>query len=219
MQQQHPSKGSQQGLESAATVEAGALTDHVYDGIQEYDNPLPGWWSAIFWATIVFSIAYYFVSFVRSEWTDTRAAYEREVAANMERQFAKIGQLTADHGTLLKFLEDPEQQPWLSVGDGIFQTNCVSCHNRDGSGLTGPNLTDESYLLVKSLEDVAKTVTNGSVAKGMPAWGNRLSENEIVLVASYVASLRGQNLPSARVAEGVSIPAWNVPAPAPAAGN
>jgi hypothetical protein len=34
------------------------LLDHEYDGIQEYDNPLPLWWLAIFWATIVFTPLY-----------------------------------------------------------------------------------------------------------------------------------------------------------------
>jgi cytochrome c oxidase cbb3-type subunit 3 len=205
-----------------------AMTGHVYDGIQEYDNPLPGWWTALFWATIFFSVAYYFVSLVRSEWVDTRAAYEREITRNLERQFATLGDLAPDHATLLSFLEDPEQQNWLKFGNAIFQTNCVSCHGRDGSGITAPNMTDESYLLVKSLEDVPKTVTNGSVAKGMPAWGGRLNQNEVVLVSAYVASLRGQNLASSRPTEGVTIPPWSTPpvaapaaptAPAPGSGN
>ncbi len=34
------------------------LTDHAYDGIQEFDNPLPGWWKWMFVATIVFSVFY-----------------------------------------------------------------------------------------------------------------------------------------------------------------
>lgn len=188
-----------------------AMTGHVYDGIQEYDNPLPGWWSALFWGTIVFSAAYYFVSLVRSEWIDTRAAYEREVTRNLERQFASLGELAPDHSTLLGFLEDPEQQKWLAVGSAIYQTNCASCHGRDGSGVSAPNMTDDSYLLVKSLPDIATTVSNGSVAKGMPAWGNRLMQNEIVLVSAYVASLRGQNLASSRGTEGTVIAPWSTP--------
>ncbi|MEZ6016495.1 MAG: cbb3-type cytochrome c oxidase N-terminal domain-containing protein [Planctomycetota bacterium] len=193
------------------------MTGHVYDGIQEYDNPLPGWWTALFWGTIVFTFAYLFVSLVRSEWTSTRAAYEREIARNLERQFATLGELTMDRDTLLSFVTDPEQQKWLAVGSAIFQTNCVSCHGRDGSGVTGPNMTDDHYLLVKTIEDIPKTIVNGSAAKGMPAWGNRLMQNEIVLVAAYIASLRGQNVPSPRPAEGEVIPPFDAPSPAAAA--
>ena len=32
------------------------LLDHNYDGIQEYDNPLPTWWVTLFWISIVFCI-------------------------------------------------------------------------------------------------------------------------------------------------------------------
>jgi len=35
------------------------LSDHEYDGIREYDNPTPGWWHAIFIATIAFSFFYF----------------------------------------------------------------------------------------------------------------------------------------------------------------
>ena len=40
----------------------------------------------------------------------------------------------------------------------------------------------------------------------MPAWRNRLHPNEVVLVAAYVATLRGKNLPSPRPPEGEIIP-------------
>lgn len=28
------------------------ILEHNYDGIQEYDNPTPGWWHWLFWASI-----------------------------------------------------------------------------------------------------------------------------------------------------------------------
>ncbi len=37
----------------------GPLTDHTYDGIREYDNPLPAWWTWLFIGTVVFSVLYF----------------------------------------------------------------------------------------------------------------------------------------------------------------
>ena len=33
-------------------------TGHVYDGIEEYDNPLPAWWFKMFLGTVVFGVIY-----------------------------------------------------------------------------------------------------------------------------------------------------------------
>ena len=35
-----------------------AKTGHVYDGIEEYDNPLPAWWLYMFVITGVFGVGY-----------------------------------------------------------------------------------------------------------------------------------------------------------------
>ena len=39
-------------------VGAPETTGHEFDGIREYDNPLPAWWVGLFVATIVFAVAY-----------------------------------------------------------------------------------------------------------------------------------------------------------------
>src|SRR3954464_2672188 len=36
-------------------------TGHVYDGIEEYDNPLPRWWFGLFLATFIFAVGYLIV--------------------------------------------------------------------------------------------------------------------------------------------------------------
>jgi len=60
---------------------------------------------------------------------------------------------------------------------------CGSCHTLEAAGATGavgPNLDD----LKPSQETVVQQVTNGG--GGMPAFGDQLSEQEILDVAAYV---------------------------------
>ena len=78
----------------------------------------------------------------------------------------------------------------------------------DGGGLVGPNLCDEEYKNVKDIADILTVLQNGASAGAMPAWKNRLSTNELVLAASYVASLRGTNPPEPKAPEGRVIPPW-----------
>lgn len=181
------------------------LSEHCYDGIQEYDNPTPFWWDLLFVGSIIFA-PFYILWFHAPKMGRTHAAqYDVALADNMRLQFGEIGELTADEQTILKYMEDPK---WLTVGQATFATHCVSCHGTEGQGISGPNLTDEYYLNVKQVADIGKVIQNGAKAGAMPAWSNRLHPNEIVLAASYVASMRGQNLTSPRPAEGNEIAPW-----------
>ncbi|MCG8440674.1 MAG: cytochrome C oxidase Cbb3, partial [Caulobacterales bacterium] len=36
-------------------------TGHEWDGIKELNNPLPRWWLYVMYATIIWSVAYWFV--------------------------------------------------------------------------------------------------------------------------------------------------------------
>jgi cytochrome c oxidase cbb3-type subunit 3 len=188
------------------------LTGHDYDGIQEYDNPLPGWWKWLFVASILFSPPYFFFYHNGAEGRSLADKYDSELAANLQLQFAELGELEADRESVVKYLYEPS---WLKVGQAVFKANCVSCHASDGGGLVGPNLTDEEYKNVKDIGDILTVLQKGANAGAMPAWNNRLSTNEIVLVSSYVASLRGTT-PSTppKAPEGRAIAPWPEP-PAP----
>jgi cytochrome c oxidase cbb3-type subunit 3 len=184
----------------------GKLMDHEYDGIREYDNPCPAWWHMIFIATVLFSVVYFvFFQFGKIGWTVVGAHKQAEYD-NLTLRFAEIGELTVDEPTLLKYMNTPK---WLTVGEVVYAANCKSCHSDDGSGLVGPNLTDDHYKNVKQLVDVATVIEDGAANGSMPAWRNRLHHlNEIVLVAAYVANMRGENLPGPRSAEGEKIAPW-----------
>ncbi|QYK49324.1 MAG: c-type cytochrome [Phycisphaeraceae bacterium] len=182
-----------------------SLMEHEYDGIREYDNPTPGWWHALFLASVFFSICYtawYHVSPLSSSiWDKWRASEVEEFA----RIFGEIGDLEPDTPTIIKMMNDERM---MAVAQGIFQGNCAACHAKDGGGINGVNLTDDHYKIVKTLPDIFNVITRGAANGAMPAWENMISKNERVILASYVASLRGTKPGTARPAEGEVIPAW-----------
>lgn len=183
-----------------------ALTDHAYDGIQEFDNPLPGWWKWTFVGSIVFSIFYAMYFHIGAPGRSIADQYDAELAANTRLQFEKIGDLEANEETILAYMN---KDSWLKVGQVVFKTHCISCHGRDGEGLVGPNLTDESFKYVRKIEDIANIISTGAGNGAMPAWSNRLHVNEVVLVSAYVASLRGQKTAAkGKAPEGSQIAPW-----------
>ena len=181
-------------------------TIHSYDGIQEYDNPLPGWWKWLFVGTFVFSIVYWMYFHTGAETQrSVYTAYDEAVAANLKQQFSELGELKPDNATLMKYVDDKR---WLKVGESVYKQHCVSCHGPDAGGLVGPNLCDVYWKNVKVIDDIAKILENGAGNGAMPAWKTRLHPNELVLVACYIASIRGSTPAKARAPEGNEIGPW-----------
>lgn len=176
------------------------LTGHEYDGIKEYDNPTPGWWHLVFIGTAVFSVLYVLVYHFSPY---VPPLHERHAAAEahaLEIQFAELN--TMPQGTE-KVRRIMAQESWLEMGAAIFSGECALCHGENGEGLVGPNLTDEYYKNLTTLEGMIDVVTDGAADGAMPAQKNKLHENEIALVVAYAASLRGKNLQTGpRPAEG-----------------
>ena len=77
----------------------------------------------------------------------------------------------------------------------LFAKNCASCHGKDGSSKTfkakfnhARNLTDPEWQAAVSDERLFNSITNG---RGhMPAWGKKLSEEEIKSLVSYVRQFK-----------------------------
>ncbi len=182
------------------------LTGQSYDGIQEYDNPLPGWWRFLFWVSIIFAPIYYFYFHSGMEGRSIHDQYVAHRNRIFELRFSEIGDLVGDRETIMKYLKDEPE--WMAVGESVYKTNCVSCHGATGAGLVGPNLTDDFWKNVINVEDIARIIEDGAANGAMPAWKNRLShQNQIVLTAAYVASLRDKPVPG-KAAEGNKIGPW-----------
>lgn len=184
------------------------LLDHNYDGIQEYDNPTPGWWHLIFWGTILWSVVYVVIWHMTPIIPDRITRLENTEQAAVQKQFAQLMTIDDD---IIKVRTVMGDQNWLDQGASIFAGTCTLCHGQEGEGLIGPNLTDDYYKNLTDLDGMLDVLTNGAANGAMPANKNLLSENEIALVVGYVASLRGKNLESTREPEGEIIPAFPEP--------
>ena len=203
--QKSSSTGSDDTAVADSALLGAPLIGDCHDGIQQFDNPLPGWWKWIFAATIAFSVPYLMFYHGGAEGRTLADSYDRALAENLQLQFAEIGEVKADRTNMIKFLYKPNLH---SIGKSVFKSNCTSCHGTDGGGLIGPNLCDEKYKNVRDIGDFIKVLQNGAGAGAMPAWKNRLSTNEIVMVSVYVASLRGTTPAKPKASEGVTIAPW-----------
>ncbi len=183
------------------------LGDHTYDGIQEYDNPIPGWWKWMFIATILFTPIYIVWFHAPGMNRDLIGQYDRAYAANLERKFGGMDPLNeANPGAdVLKYMDDAQ---WRPVAIATFGLQCASCHGANAQGGSGPNLTDDRFIHIKTAADIVDVLNVGRNGGAMPAWANRLHPNAIVLTAAYVAHLRGTNAPGGTAPQGDPIPAW-----------
>ena len=170
------------------------LTDHSYDGIQEYDNPLPGWWKAIFWGSIGFSVLYW-AWYQAGPGLSALEKYEASVVAadevKAERRRERLAgmELKPDAATMIALMANEEL---MESQAKVWSLRCAACHTADGRGVgsLGPNMTDDAYLNVKVLDDFPRIVEQGVQGTAMQSFSGMLSEEEIIQIAAYAAWLR-----------------------------
>ncbi len=183
-----PSEGARDTKQKAEQ-----LLDHEYDGIREFDNPLPGWWVLIFWGTFFFALGYVFHFHLSGNGVSVAEAYEKDMAeARAEQAKRSLGEKVSEEA-LAKLMADT-----ALMGDAhkLFLLRCTPCHGERGQGAIGPNLTDGYWIHgTGTLMDIFHTVSEGVPEKGMPPWKMQLSSIELRELAGFVGSLRGQNQP------------------------
>lgn len=164
------------------------LLQHEYDGIQEFDNPMPAWWKLLFWGSFLFACGYVFHYHLSPNGGSVADEYALEVReaseAESKRALAEavtedsLGKLTRNEGMVL-------------AGRALYEQKCVQCHDARGQGKIGPNLTDAHWIHGQGkLMDIYKVVHDGVPAKGMIAWGRTLKPVELRQVVTYVGTMR-----------------------------
>lgn len=203
-----------------------ATTGHSWDGIEEYDNPMPRWWVWIFIITIIWSVGYW-VAYpawpgIKSSTAgllgySSRANVAQEInefEARNEQFFVQLVdtdlEVISDNDELHRFA--------INAGASVFRAQCSQCHGSGGAGVQAagyPNLLNDDWLWGGTMDDILTTVTwgirNEDFADArwseMPAFGRDglLDDAEIDQVVHHVLSLSGSDHDAQLAAAGTEL--------------
>lgn len=175
---------------------------HDVDGIREYDNPLPGWLSAILWGNLVFAVLYLGFHALAFGPVSMEAEYRDEQVAERARLQAYFAANPLVPPTTKELLAGAQSPEVLEVGRARFAKTCAACHGEQAQGLIGPNLTDSHWLHGGKVSQIFTTVVKGVPAKGMPPWGRAIPPKELAALVSFIRSVHGTSPPGAKGPEG-----------------
>lgn len=184
-------------------------TGHEWDGIQEWNNPLPRWWLWCLYLCIIWGIGY---MIAYPAWPMINGATpgllgystRGEVAAEIARFDAANAPIEAklEAADLNTVGDDAELAAFArNAGEAVYETWCIQCHGAGGGGAKGyPALVDNDWLWGGSIEDIYTTVNHGirneddmdARFSQMPAFGEFMSEEEIASLVSHVQVISGQ---------------------------
>lgn len=186
-------------------------TGHVWDGVEELNNPLPRWWVWIFYATIIWGLAY---TIAYPAWPmvsratagvlgfSTRGQVAEDLAAWNERNATLNEQLASADLTTITANADLHNYA-VNMGAAVFRANCSQCHGSGAAGVQAsgyPSLLDNDWLWGGKIEDIVFTVTHGIRNEQspdtrwtqMPAFKDVLLPEEIDAIVNHVLAVSGQ---------------------------
>ncbi|RUE88756.1 cytochrome-c oxidase, cbb3-type subunit III [Pseudomonas aeruginosa] len=180
---------------------------HSYDGIEEYDNPLPKWWFMLYIGTIVFSVGYLVLYPGLGNWKGVLPGYEggwtqdKQWEREMNIAQEKYGPIFAKYAAM-PIEEVAKDEHAMKMGSRMFATYCSICHGSDAKGALGfPNLADNEWRWGGDPQSIETTILGGRHAI-MAAWGDILGEDGVKNVAAYVRTeLAGLKLPEGTKAD------------------
>ena len=198
-------------------VKEGDDMHHFFDGIVEINNPLPRWWTILFYIVLVWGLIYLALypglgNFAglfgwKSSNQDIRSLAESRAAVQTALDNGEIVQYDREirfaeerFGPIFDaFAEQPiealaKDEEALKIGQRLFIQNCSQCHGSDARGQRGfPNLTDNDWLYGGTPDKIKETLLNGRTA-AMPGWIDTLGEKGVEEVTAYVLSLSGRQV-------------------------
>lgn len=180
----------------------GDVTGHSWDGLEEYNNPLPRWWLWLFYITIVFSLIYIVLYPTIGNYGGVLGwSSDSEYQQEMDAADAKYGPIFAGlaQQDVAALATDKKA---TQIGQRLFLNYCATCHGSDAGGGAGfPNLRDKDWLYGGSPEAIKASIMTGRRGM-MPPWGAALGEQGVDEVTAYVMRLSGRTVDASKASAG-----------------
>ena len=205
-------------------------TGHNWDGIEEFDNPMPRWWLWTFYACIAWALLY---TIAYPAWPMISRATPGLLGASTRADVAAEIQLFADRNApirakleateLTEITSDPELLDFANnAGAAVFRTWCAQCHGSGAAGVQAsgyPNLLDDEWLWGGDMEAIHTTITHGirnttdedARISEMPRFGvdELLEKAQSDEVVQHVLAISGQEYDATQATAGAVVFADN----------
>ena len=189
-------------MQGKATFTPGKTMGHVWDEtLEEYNNPMPKWWSWLFVVTVIFALVYLALYPGLGKFQGVLGwSSVGQYNAERERMDATVQPMYSKYlGMDVKALAADKQA--METGKRLYLTYCMQCHGADGRGAKGfPNLTDSDWLYGGEPDQIKQTIAEGRMGV-MPPHA-QFGADTIKDLANYVRSLSGLPNDSVRAAKG-----------------
>ncbi|NEN75881.1 cytochrome-c oxidase, cbb3-type subunit III [Pelistega sp. NLN82] len=166
-------------------------TGHEWDGITEYNYPVPTWWTVMYIGLCIVGLAIMFLyPALGSNPGKVGFTSQKEVAQEQAAQLEAIKPVYAkfDGQSIEQLAANADAR---ALGERLFLNNCAQCHGSDAKGSPNfPNLTDHDWLYGGSPEQIQQTITEGRHGIMAPL-AAVVTPEEAKQVAHYVRSLSG----------------------------
>ena len=152
--------------------EGGELSEHSWDGIGEYKNPLPLGWAIVYALVIVWALWYMLAGYPLNSYSQIGEYNEEVAAANakFEKRFA-----------------NPDIKTLHAMGESVFLVQCSACHGITGDGIGGKAA---DLALWGSEEGIVDVILKGSKGLDYPMGEmpvGMADEEGAKAIAAYIA--------------------------------
>jgi mono/diheme cytochrome c family protein len=103
----------------------------------------------------------------------------------------------------------PVTEESLALGAELYANNCSRCHAPEGQGTPrAPSLNVKGFLEETNDAAIQQIITLGVPGTSMPAWGDRMTDNEIQAIVGFIRSWEPTAPEVAEPARGGGGPWW-----------